>query len=61
MKINKLITVRFKHLLQSVEHWMHCVYLGTVATFAQGPYAYAAGGLLIVLVVALMTGAEEGV
>lgn len=46
-------------LVHKTEHAMHCVYLGCVAVFAHGPYAYAAGGLLFVCVIAIVTGDES--
>lgn len=46
-------------LVHKAEHAMHCVYLGCVTVFAHGPYAYAAGGLLAIVVVAIITGDES--
>ena len=42
--------------VQQAHHAMHVVYLTSVTLFAHGPYAYAAGGLLAVTIVALLSG-----
>lgn len=46
-------------VVNRVHHTVHCTYLGAVAVEAHGMYAYAAGGLLLVVLVSLMSGAGE--
>lgn len=50
VKIAQAVCRKFVRQLHRAEHVAHCTYLGSVAWFATGPYAYAAAGLLIVVV-----------
>lgn len=57
-KICKAYMRKHANALHRAEHGMHCTYLATVAVFAHGPYAYSAGGLLVVMVLTLFVGEE---
>jgi hypothetical protein len=49
---------RWSRQLHAAEKGLHTTYLGTVALFAHGAYAYAAGALLVVVVLLMLAGEE---
>lgn len=55
-KLLKALCQKHAHRLHHAENVGHCAYLGSVAMFAHGPYAVAAGVLLVLVVLAMLAG-----